>query len=242
MLGIGNHNRAWCWNAVGKHPAAADYINVGAGAPVLDAVADWMTKGYEALQRENRPTREPHSWRFWLRGTRKDHLICGLGRDSSDRIGRPYPLLIVGEGPLKQWERQWPVLPALLARTWGRIERIAAHQYETLQALIDALTQLPSPAADEMICNEGPSSLMAPERLEACRTELHQTGRITIALNDGQGSDPEARALAWHGLLKACCPDIPRAVFLGGNPRHAFLMVVREPLDTADFVRLWSMS
>jgi type VI secretion system ImpM family protein len=242
MLGIGNHNRAWCWNAVGKHPAAADYIDLRAGTAILDAVTDWMRKGYDALQRASNPEREPHSWRFWLRGAQKGSLICGVGRDSSDRIGRPYPLFIVGEGSLKQWEQQWPLLPALLAKTWGRMERIAAHPYETLQALTDAVGQLASPLADSAELDAAAPEPPASDCLDACRSELHHTGRIMIALNDGGDMDPAARAMAWHGLLKRCCPDIPRAVFLGGNPRRAFLAVIQEPLSTADFVRLWSVS
>jgi type VI secretion system ImpM family protein len=242
MLGIGSHNRAWCWNAVGKHPAATDYISVRSGTAILDAVADWMSKGYDALQRENNPGRQTHSWRFWLRGAQKESLICGVGRDSSDRIGRPYPLFILGEGPLKHWERQWPLLPALLAKTWGNIERIGAQHYETLQALTDAVGELSSPIADGTVLDAAAPDRVGSDRLEACRTELQHTGRIMIALNDDGDMDPAARAMAWHGLLKRCCPDIPRAVFLGGNPRHAFLAVIQEPLRTADFVRLWSVS
>jgi type VI secretion system ImpM family protein len=240
MLGINSHNRPWSWNAVGKHPAAADYINVRSGPSILDAVADWMTKGYDARQGNEGAARGPYSWRFWLRGARKGSLICGLGRDSSDRIGRPYPLFIVGEGPLKQWERRWPLLPALLAKTWGRIERIASQRYETLPDLTEAVRQLASPQTDGAA--EPPAAAtIAPERLDACRTELHQTGRTMIALNDAAGPDPVTTALAWHGFLKVCCPDIPRAVFLGGNPYHVYLAVIQHPLGTADFVRLWSV-
>jgi type VI secretion system protein VasJ len=54
----------------------------------------------------------------------KRNADCGLGRDSSDSIGCPYPLLIMGEGRLKGWEKRWSQLPVQLNRTWKRMESI----------------------------------------------------------------------------------------------------------------------
>ena len=100
MLGSLIKGPTWCWAAVGKHPVAADYIRLGNSTSLLDAVADWVAKGYDELLRMDGRSQDSHSWRFWLRGVKKDTLICGLCRDSSDRIGRPYPLMIMGEGRL----------------------------------------------------------------------------------------------------------------------------------------------
>lgn len=225
---------------MGKHPAAADYISVRNGPSILDAVADWMTKGYESLHASGDPVKGPYSWRFWLRGVKKGSLICGLGRDSSDRIGRPYPLFIIGEGPLRKWEQQWPLLPAWLAATWERMEGVAAHRHDTLQELADAVRRLGSPGAETVAAEPPVEADIPSDRLDACRTELQRSGRAMIALNDhAGGDDPMTSVLAWHGFLKRCCPDIPRAVFLGGNPERIFLAVIQQPLATADFIRLW---
>jgi type VI secretion system protein VasJ len=245
MLGLSGHHDSWRWKAVGKHPAAADYINVGAGTPLMEALADWMTKGYDQWQRSRPNSHEPCSWRFWLRGAQKGQLICGVGRDSSDRIGRPFPLLVMGEGPLKAWERRWPLLPALLAKTWGRIERFAVHRYEDLKALAEALGQLEAPGHENNTTTQADDPRpegVGGESWQACQADLRHSGRAIVALKDCHGMDSSETALRWHAGLKACCDDIPRAVFLGGSPRQAYLAVIQQPLGTADFVKLWSVA
>ncbi|MFZ1985142.1 MAG: type VI secretion system-associated protein TagF [Desulfatitalea sp.] len=241
MLGLSAQHHSWRWKAVGKHPAAADYIHVGDSTPLMEALADWMTKGYDQWQRSRPNSHEPCSWRFWLRGAQKGQLICGVGRDSSDRIGRPFPLLVVGEGPLKEWELRWPLLPSRLAKTWGRIERFAVHHYEDLKALADALGQLEAPGQEGEAADPGMESA-GGDPWQACQADLRRSGRAIVALNDSGGMDSSQTALSWHAGLKACCDDIPRAVFLGGSPRQAYLAVILQPLGTADFVRLWSVA
>ena len=90
MLGSIIQNRKWNWAAVGKHPSAKDYIRIGGGSALLDAVAQWSANGYHELSPGK--TQQPvyRSWRFWLKGIKKGSIICGLGRDSSDSIGRPF--------------------------------------------------------------------------------------------------------------------------------------------------------
>ncbi|MBT8341148.1 MAG: type VI secretion system-associated protein TagF [Desulfatitalea sp.] len=242
MLGLSRKSNTWQWNAVGKHPAAADYINVKGGTPLMEAVGDWMTKGYHELLQEDRASgQETHSWRFWLRGAKKGRIICGLGRDSSDRIGRPFPLLIIGEGELKGWEKSWEALPSGLNLTWERIERMASQRYDDLKALVRAIDAIVPPNdanADSAIEGISPDQGVLGDRFSACRDDLAKTGRALIPLNAG-GSDPAVAAAQWHARLKACCPDIPRAVFLGGTPQRTYLAVIQQPLSTADFMRLW---
>lgn len=244
MLGLGRRDNIWRWKAIGKHPAAADYINVNSGTPLMDAIAEWMTKGYTGLPAERPATSGPYSWRFWFRGTKKGTLVCGVGRDSSDRIGRPYPLLIVGEGPLKGWEKQWMQLPLMLARTWGHIEKAASQRYSDLQELGSSLQQLVPPQIES-----GQSDLSGKKMSDAVdktvvdqhlRT-LKQDGRVLVPLSDRDAAAPEMAAVHWQGDLGACCPEVPRAMFLGGNPQRSFLALIQQPLATADFVKLWSV-
>lgn len=239
MLGLTGRNRPWRWKAVGKHPAAADYINIQGGTPLMEAVAEWVTKGYNDLQSSADPAAGYHSWRFWLHGTQKGSLICGVVRDSSDRIGRPFPILIVGEGQLKGWEKKWTLLPTMLAKTWTRMERIAASRYEELQALAYDLQQLIPPRLEEALepgaLDEGTRSA----HLGTCQAELQQTGRSMIPLNNGADADVDMLAARWHAYLTVCCTEIPRAVFLGGSARTSYLTVIRQPLSTGDFIRMW---
>ncbi len=241
MLGITGRNRVWRWKAVGKHPAAADYINIHDGTPLMEAVADWITKGYNELQNSASASPGYHSWRFWLRGTQKGSLICGVGRDSSDRIGRPFPILIIGEGQLKGWEKKWTLLPTFLSKPWMRMERIAANRYEELQALANDLQQLTPPRLEEAF-EPGPvDAAIENGQLTACQAELQQGGRSMIPLHNSPNGDVDMLAAQWHALLSRCCPEIPRAIFLGGSSQSSYLSVIRQPLSTTDFVKLWSV-
>lgn len=245
MLGLGKQNKVWRWNAVGKHPAAADYINLLGGSPLMEAFSDWVTKGYSDWQQRRVDTAHNGlvSWRFWLRGAKKGRLICGVGRDSSDRIGRPFPLLILGEGPLKGWEKEWIRLPSHLAATWERIERIAASRYDDLKELSGMLEGL---AAPQLLSSEKPPDppdknlLGIEEELDQYRETLVRTGRVTIPLN-AASADPCMAAAGWHARLQAYCNEPPRAVFLGGTPQRNYLAMIQQPLATADFVNLWNV-
>lgn len=244
MLGSIIHNRTWRWTAVGKHPAATDYIQLEGGSSLLNAVSDWMAKGYEEINRGGNARQGHYSWRFWLRGVQKGGLICGLACDSSDRIGRPFPLLIMGEGMLKGWEKTWDALPMRLAKTWGRMEFIASHRYDDAQGLaaeLRTLTVGEVPPADNPPAASLPNQALPVDDLAACAEQLRQAGRAIVGLNNLGGLDPGQAAIQWHQGLKSYCSDIPRAVFLGGTPHYAYLAVLQHPLNTADFVKLWTL-
>jgi type VI secretion system protein VasJ len=244
MLGMSPRPTAWQWQAVGKHPAAADYIHLLPGTPLTQALGEWMAKGYGQWQASRPGHHESHSWRFWVKGGQKEHLVCGVMRDSSDRIGRPFPLMVLGEGGMVGWERRWPHLPLLLDKTWLRLERLAVHRYEDLAALGEDLRQLAPPQDRESDSAEVPVPPSATgEAWEACRTDLQRTGRSLMALDDGSaGMDATPSAVSRHAGLQGCCVDIPRAVFMGGTPRRTYLAVVLQPLTVNDFVNLWSVA
>lgn len=243
MLGMSARPAAWQWQAMGKHPAAADYIQLLAGTPLTKALGDWMTKGYDQWQAGRLGAHDPCSWRFWLRGGQKEHLVCGVLRDSSDRIGRPFPLMLAGEGTIKGWELRWPWLPRLLDKTWARMERLAVHGHEDLKGFSEELMQLTAPSAQQgpPIAEEiAPPS--ADATWQACQADLRQSGRAVMPLEATPGVDPAHFALNRHAGLQSCCRDIPRAVFMGGNPQRTWLAVILQPLSAADFVALWSLA
>lgn len=241
MLGSLIHNKPWCWTAVGKHPAASDYINLDGGSPLLDALADWMAKGYDEINRGQRPGAGPYSWRFWLRGAKKGVMICGVVRDSSDRIGRPFPLLIMGEGSLKNWEKQWERLPGSLIKTWQRMESMAAQRFEDLNAMTEALRHLNSPDGPEPTDPNETLSGELQADVDACKLQLQQDGRAMVALRTPQDVDALYTASQWHLLLKSCFADIPRAVFWGGTPAQTYMAIFANALNTHDFVKLWTV-
>jgi type VI secretion system ImpM family protein len=233
----------WNWVAVGKHPAAKDYIRFGGVSPLLDAVARWSAKGYQQLHGGKDRQSKFYSWRFWLKGVKKGTLVCGLGRDSSDSIGRPYPLLIMGEGLLKGWENDWTLLPKRLENSWNRMEFVAAHRYDSAAAMEEKIRQFTSPANDTVGLGELPKEASSDScgiDLTQCSRQIDQDGFGMIHFKAAYGVDPGLLAQGVHARLRECCQEIPRGVFIGGTLQQTFLAVVQHPLVQQDFVRLWT--
>ena len=243
MLGSVTKGRNWCWTAVGKHPAATDYIRLGEASALLDALAEWTAKGYDELLRADNRPQGTYSWRFWLRGVKKGSLICGLGRDSSDSIGRPFPLLIMGEGFVKGWEKKWAMLPQRLNRIWKQLEYIASHRFDDARAMEEEISSLPQPT--ELLSGRAGADCeednLFESQAEACRRQLLSGGFGMISLSSTSGLSLDALVDQGHAQLAACCQEIPRGVFIGGTPQRTCIAVVGHPLATADFVRLWSV-
>jgi type VI secretion system protein VasJ len=100
MLGSIKLKHSWEWSATGKHPAALDYFQLGSKAPLVNAFAGWIEDGYQKLLTRKRTGSTFCSWRFWAKGIRKGYIACGVGCNSSDSAGRPYPLMVMGIGRL----------------------------------------------------------------------------------------------------------------------------------------------
>ncbi len=237
--------RAWCWTAAGKHPAAADYIRLGGDSALLGAVSDWVAKGYDELLRVNGPPQVYHSWRFWLRGVKKGALICGLGLDSSDRIGRPFPLMIMGEGRFKGWEKNWTMLPDQLTPIWKKLEYIACRRYDDARAMEEEIGELMPPGtgvqAGLATVNDDKGIIDVDPQVQACRTLLISRGFGLIRLNCPGGVDADSAVRQYHQGLNGCCKGIPRGVFIGGTPQQTHICVIDHPLATADFIQLWTV-
>jgi type VI secretion system protein VasJ len=233
--------RRWHWTAVGKHPSAKDYIRVGATSPLLEAVAQWSDSGYRALNIGKTDQTVYHSWRFWLKGLKKGTLVCGLGRDSSDSIGRPYPLVIMGEGTLAGWEKQWSMLPVRLEATWNRMEFVASHRFEDALAMEAEVKQLKGPDANAGLVKKPAPALEGPGLdLDTCRQALAKDGIGMMTLNQTDSAQSEQLMQYCHRIMEGCCTEIPRGVFMGGTPRQTYLTIIQHPLGVEDFVRLWS--
>ena len=140
--------RRWQWAAYGKHPAAKDYFKVGQDFPLLNSFSGWIENGYQVLASKNNPIKARRSWRFWTRESRKENLVCGIVRDSNDSLGRPYPLLIIGTGPLKDWLSQWDLVPLACEKAWGQMEYLSAKTFGDLRELEEEVQDISPPAAE----------------------------------------------------------------------------------------------
>lgn len=248
---------SWHWSALGKHPVAKDFFRFGLWPPMAAAFAEWLDRGYQKLVREGDPRKGPpgemHSWRFWARGLNEKGLVCGIGRDSSDSLGRPYPLLILGAGSLDGWREHWDLLCLVLDGIWTQMEAIAARRFSEFRQLEEGLRLIKAPhprwedwekrgngisrsrASGKGI--SGPcrltAAIQAPELIaERCE--------FIASLGERPSCDALGQACQWHVLLRRHMPGIPHAVFMGGVPQAVFLAVFRRPLAPEDFVNLWT--
>jgi type VI secretion system protein VasJ len=184
----------------------------------------------------------------------KHGFVCGLIKDSSDLLGRPYPLLVMGTGPLKGWEDHWDLVALACERTWSHLEYFSSKRHQALGELAEDLesTRPPDPRWDKWAMSrdallQGDSS----ERPQGLGEDVEPSG---IELKDpGNGkeilvplkTDMPGKLLRTIRLLQArlkgqsiACPS---AVFMGGSPEQSYLASFVNALGAKDFVRLWGV-
>jgi len=255
MLGLGKPKNIWNWAACGKHPVARDYFRISSSTSLFVAFENWIEKGYEILSKQGISGHPVYSWRFWAKGIKTGNLICGIAKESSDSIGRPYPLLIMGDGFLDGWEDNWDLLPHALERTWDQMEYISSRRFDDLKGLEKEVYAIKNPRQEwlevrsqnrkqgklEALSN----SLATPTDNDEIREKasfLDKRKEVLVPLDSQANKDPLAMVSHWNCVLKAYRSHVPNAVFLGGVPEKNFLAVFNRSLNANDFVRLWSVS
>ena len=148
MLDIREDGQDWQWAAFGKHPTAKDYFRLGEETPFVEGLFGWVENGYQLLTARENGSPDFCSWRFWAREAGKNTLVCGVLRVSSDSLGRPYPLVIMGSGTLKNWQENWDLIPLAAERTWRQIEYLAANLFTDFKKLEDEIRTIRPPEAD----------------------------------------------------------------------------------------------
>ena len=233
--------RQWRWAASGKHPVARDYVSIGRQFPLAAGFSDWVAKSYPLLRRQT-PT--PCCWRFWARGTAGDEIACGLLRESSDRIGRPFPFLVMGSGPLPGWAEHWDRLTLVCADLWGEMEKLSVKPLRALPDLEEALHGLRAPlpewgGAPAGITDLPPTDAADYDRCRGQLGELAQKDAGFVVL-DRFEQERDGELVFIGDALKRHGKGAPSSMFLGGTPDSAFLAFFRRPLSVADFSTLWS--
>ena len=255
MLDIIEDEQNWQWAAFGKHPTAKDYFRLGQESPFVEGLFGWVEKGYQLLTTNENATPDFCSWRFWVREAGKNSLVCGLVRVSSDSLGRPYPLVIMGSGPLKNWQDNWDLLPFAAERTWRQIEYLAANLFTDFKKLEEEILTIRPPDANwsghadkRKALNRVGSSLdpyasfldiRELKRLAAANAEKAE---VFISLDRGPCDDKIMHVSLWHLLARESLKALPNAMFMGGTLDKAYLAVVKRPLKPTDFIQLWSVS
>lgn len=235
-------NQNWQWAAFGKHPAARDYFRLGENHPLIKGFSDWIENGYQFLTDKKRAPAGPWAWRFWARGSNKENLVCGLIRDSSDSIGRPYPLLIIGTGPLKGWDEYWDLLPFVCEGTWNQMESLSARTFSDLERFGDEMERITPPQShwsEYKHLNEKDLS-PAAEDLRKKIKAMEKESEMFLPLDGVCLTDPTQWIHLHHSFLKAQLPEMVTTTFMGGDPLKTWIVFFRRPLAKEDFVRLWS--
>jgi type VI secretion system protein VasJ len=242
MLGFLKSKTEWKWAACGKHPAAKDYFAFRVEIPLMMAFSQWVQRGYREFAGSNKKAYGQSSWRFWSRGTSKGELLCGLLKDSSDSIGRPYPLLVMGSGVIKGWENGWATLFQALGPVWNQMEQISSWRFDYLGRLEDAVANLPASVPNER--DPKPAEPTGQPETQTARRkalQLAEERELWVFLDEGSTMDPASTARMWGVLLGEQGIGPPNALFVGGIPERHALALYKRSLNVSDFTRLWSL-
>jgi len=243
----------WQWAAYGKHPVAKDFFKLGRFSPLVQEFSHWVDRGYQLFAVRKKGSL--NSWRFWTRGLKKEGLGCGVVRDSGDQLARPYPLLIMGVGPLNGWEEQWDLNPLALERAWTQMEYLYTRSFDSLKQLEEEIQKIPPPLFERTELQEarrnsfgGNGSMnprSSPGSLEEAEKQIFpliQKTEFFLPLDPKPFPDPSVGIQYLHHFLKKGEKNIPQSIFMGGTLEKTLLAVFRRPLLPADFVQLWSVA
>ncbi|MBC8017923.1 MAG: type VI secretion system protein TssA [Verrucomicrobia bacterium] len=245
----------WQWAAFGKHPTAKDYFRIGAETPFVEGLFGWVENGYQLLTINENGTPDFCSWRFWAREAGKNSLVCGVVRVSSDSLGRPYPLVIMGSGPLRNWQENWDLLPFAAERSWRQIEYLAANLFTDFKKLEEEIRTIRPPEANwseqaekrkELNRIGSPldpyASFLDFRELKKLAAANVEKPEVFISLDRGPCDDKIMHVSLWHLLSRESVKVIPNAMFMGGTLDKAYLAIIKRPLKPTDFIQLWSVS
>ncbi len=255
MLDIIEDEKNWKWAAFGKHPTAKDYFRLGEETSFVTGLFSWVENGYQLLTGKENASPDFCSWRFWAREAGKNSIVCGVVRVSSDSLGRPYPLVIMGAGQLGSWQENWDLLPFSAERTWRQIEYIAASQFTDFKKLEEEIRTIRPPDANwaqlavqrkELnfvgSVNDPYASFLDFKELKKTAAAHAEKPEVFISLDRGLCDDKIMHVSLWHLLSKETAKALPNAIFIGGTLEKAYLTVFKRPMKPSDFVQLWSVS
>lgn len=243
MLGLGRQKPNFELSAHGKHPAFSDYFSLNTDLPLVKALSGWIEKGIK-LTGKIKENRMSHSFRFWMRGIKKNELALGIIRESSDRLGRPYPLLIMGNGVVRNWEKRWSYIFPGFETVYRAFEDIAASRYETFKELETKLDRIVFPVMNLDHTSKTIDEMSElPEIMEAWFKKDREKGELSLPVARllNMGAAPYSKEVKGPGLFKKK-PPVPGAVFLGGLPQNSVLTMYARPLKVNDFLSLFNIS
>ena len=247
---------------MGKHPAAPDFLKLGvvdkrgAADPLLASFSRWLDNGYSRYGGRSRDDGPYYSWRFFARGPH-DGFICGILKQSRDRVGRPYPLMILGSGMVSGWRRNWRYLPYACEHTWNEMEWIGRDEPYGLEAFRESLRRIEPPVdcwetvrKQHAVLNRKstpgthaytPSPCLGV-RLNALFSPYLREDRFTLKI--GGAIQDGAPYVLTHifSFISDRTPDPPAAAFFNGPPDSLWLAYSHRQLSSAVFRQVWCLA
>lgn len=234
MLGIRKQQNFQA-SACGKHPAFSDYFSVNIGSPLAGALTAWVENGMAESKKPDR-TRIPRSFRFWVRGIKKEDLILGVLRESSDSMGRVYPLMIMGNLVLTDRDRRWPTLFEGFDPVFRAFESMTTTAYDRFKDFENGLLSLGVPVF-EKAGEDTPLSRSIRAWFARDRDQEVLTLPVTRLTEKDAGSLREREG---RGFFRKR-PEVPGSVFLGGLPQNPEITIYSRALRTRDFLTLFHL-
>nr|WP_319490564.1 type VI secretion system-associated protein TagF [uncultured Desulfobacter sp.] len=236
MLEIADTAYQFKISAFGKHPAFDDFFSIQVESPITRALVAWIEKAVG----QHPPAHQKAtscSYRFWTKGIKNYDLTLGLVRDSSDRMGRPYPLLITAGVAIKNWQKTWQDIFSIFEPVFRTFEASAAGRHDDFKSFETELRNInvqrvnaPGKTVDKL-----PHSILAFYKQDGKENRLSLPVSKLLAAFENTGVKPDT----W-GFFKKY-PPIPGAVFLGGVPDMPMIHMFNRPLRAQDFNRLFEL-
>ena len=241
---------SWQWRAYGKHPCFKDFFDIGSHNAILKALNDWMTKGFATTGREDTALHlNLVSWRFWLQAP-GENLIAGIVRDSSDRIGRKFPIMVCGYGPLNSWHQHWNIVSMLCQTSWSQLEQLSSKSHDKLSVFENGMARLTYPVigGEDLTIREAELTQwmnlidngIAQDMGASSLGELLGRDRISLSLVETPLLTPDQLASCWAHAFFSAQAAVPTAVFQGGNQENKRIVFFNRPLNSTDFEYLWN--
>jgi type VI secretion system protein VasJ len=236
-----NRRHGWRFAALGKHPGAGDYIFLGDDFPLAGAMAVWLGKACDRGEVDPEQMDPAAGVAFWSRGGADGHPACGLLAPSWDSMGRSYPLLVLGVGPLDGWTDRWDMLPVALSPTWQGMRDIACSRKGATEYLRRKVEELLPPHDDWLVhsatrrdrLEREADRLPRPAVNDGAKQSLLRRGVLPLQTRHNRGEDV---IWLWHAALKKWADGIfhPEGALLWWNDARVRLLLLRRAIVPAD--------
>ncbi len=229
----------WNWFVWGKHPGVPDFICAGAQTPLFQSFTRWVDTGFSRISAELKTKSRHCSWRFWSKGA-NDEVVCGLVRNSCDSYGRSFPLLYLGSGVLKDWQRNCSLLPFAFEPVWKHFEYVAAARYHSVTRLNETLQliEAPEPRWKQYQQRIHKASIL---HTHAICDEVVEDGRRLYRLNCLVPEDLPHDLSFCSNVIAGAGGVLPTAVFISEMEENIVVAIIDNILKPTEFSWLWSL-